>query len=166
MRVGNYLGLIVSLVLLILCLSVSVRSAIRHLRSREHNGQARTAEGGRPLRSLGLSLIAANWFVFASVSFAIGGSALMGEIAGSDYLVRLNTGSSPAAVSRTSWLLSLVHGTVTVGLTPLLLGATILFSTPRRPRGFFEWAAFSFGLFLTLAVVRRAIPMFLDWAGH
>jgi hypothetical protein len=113
-----------------------------------------------------MSLVAANWFAFTSICFAIGGTALIGEIAGADYLVRLNPRSDPTAVSRTTWLFSLIHGAATLCLTPLIFGSTFLLGTPRWSRGVVEWIAFIGSLLISFAIVVRMIFVFLEWGSH
>jgi len=93
----DHLGLVVSVALLLACLLISVRSAVRYVQSRPREGRIGTVETGHSLRSLGLSLVAANWCAYSAMCCVIGGTALIGEIAGEDYLVPLNAGSYPVS---------------------------------------------------------------------
>ncbi len=108
--------------------------------------------------------MAVNWFAFSSFSFAIGGTALLGEVTESEYLVRLNPGASAIAVSSSVWLFSLIYTALTVGLTPLLLAGTTVVGGPSRSRPLLAWGAIGASLLILVLVVAQAAGMLPMWS--
>lgn len=158
-HVWRIVGLLVSAALFALCITAAGRfgSAFVQVRSLGVDPAARGS--GAPLRSMVRSLIAANWFAFTSFSFAIGGTALLGQATESQYLVRLNPGASASSVSPSVWLFSLIYTALTVGLTPLLLVVASVLGRPKRSRTLLEWAAIGGSLVILVIVTAQAAPM-------
>src|SRR5262245_20439179 len=113
-----------------------------------------------------VAVVVLNWFVWGTLTWMQGGEALTGDITRSgEHLIRRQPDSPGVTVSEGYWIFSLVHSSLTLIATPLLLGVAFTFGRPKWDRGIVDaivWVACI--LWASLATLMAA-EQFVRWLG-
>src|SRR6187549_520388 len=103
-------------------------------------------------------LVLLNWIGWILLSTFWGGTALGGEIAHGEYLIRRQPNGPGVSVSPVFWFFTLCYSTITFGTSFLIVSLAIYFDDPAYARGWIHYGAVVASVLWLAIIIIAAVP--------